>query len=366
MVKTFQTPTGAKEIFFAGSSKFNPNFNIELNELLNECLASSSTKPVWMRFHLSDIANQAPIIYNLLKDDYRYTLVGQGPTNLSHIALEAYWIEENNYSKITKEISQFSSKVALQNYTLSYFAKDFTNEVGSFDETNAEFNYTKDYLAKNNATIYNNLLRTWIYCRDIDNNYAGLVKARRELFTKENLISTTHYIASTGIEALSYPFNRLVTMDNFMLTGHQEEQVIYLKALENLSPTALYGVTFERATKVCFQDRACFFISGTASIDKEGNILYLTDVVKQTKRAIENIQALLAEGNGSLDNLMQVVVYLRDMADANLVESVLASVLSSKIPRIMVKAPVCRPGWLVEIEGIALKEELNPKFAPFA
>jgi hypothetical protein len=54
------------------------------------------------------------------------------------------------------------------------------------------------------------------------------------------------------------------------------------------------------------------------------------------------------------------------MADANLVESVLASVLSPNIPRIMVKAPVCRPGWLVEIEGIALKEELNPKFAPFA
>ena len=250
MVKTFQTPTGAKEIFFAGTSVFNLNFKVELEDLLSTCLASSKTKPVWMRFHLSDIANQGPIIYDLLKDNYRYTLVGQGPTNLSHIALEAYWIEENSNSKITKEISQFSSTCHLQNYTLSYFAKDFTNEVGSCDETNAEFEYVRNYLAKNNSNIYNNLLRTWIYCRDIDNNYAGLVKARRELFTEENLTANTHYIASTGIEALSYPFNRLVTMDNFMLVGHKEEQVIYLKALENLSPTAIYGVTFERATKI--------------------------------------------------------------------------------------------------------------------
>ena len=366
MVKTFQTPTGAKEIFFAGTSKFNQNFSIELENLLADCFASSNTKPVWMRFHLSDIANQAPVIYDLLKDNYRYTIVGQGPTNLAHIGLEAYWIEENSDNKIEKSISQFSSTCQLKNYTLSYFAKDFTNEVGSFDETNAEFLYVKDYLAKNNANMYNNLLRTWIYCRDIDNNYAGLVKARRELFTKENLTADTHYIASTGIEALSYPFNRLVTMDNFMLTGHKEEQVIYLKALENLSPTAIYGVTFERATKVCYQDRACFFISGTASIDKYGNILHLTDVVKQTYRAVENIAALLEEGKGSIDNLVQLVVYVRDMADAPLVENVLSQILPASLPRIMVKGPVRRPGWLVEIEGIALKEELNPNFAPFA
>ena len=38
-----------------------------------------------------------------------------------------------------------------------------------------------------------------------------------------------------------------------------------------------------------------YYISGTASIDKYGHVLYLGDLEKQTNRLLENIEALLKE-----------------------------------------------------------------------
>lgn len=34
------------------------------------------------------------------------------------------------------------------------------------------------------------------------------------------------------------------------------------------------------------------------------------------------------------------------------------------IPHVMLKAPVCRPGWLVEIDGIAVNGAGDGAFAP--
>ena len=47
--------------------------------------------------------------------------------------------------------------------------------------------------------LLNNTLRTWIYIKDIDNNYIDMVRARNEIFDKNNLTKDTHFIASTGI-----------------------------------------------------------------------------------------------------------------------------------------------------------------------
>jgi len=35
------------------------------------------------------------------------------------------------------------------------------------------------------------------------------------------------------------------------------------------------------------------------------------------------------------------------------------------IPQIIVLAPICRPGWLVEMECIAVKKAINSKYRDF-
>ncbi|MBP5181401.1 MAG: hypothetical protein J6331_00080, partial [Lentisphaeria bacterium] len=121
-------------------------------------------------------------------------------------------------------------------------------------------------------------------------------------------------------------------------------------------------VVIERGSRIVFGDRTHFYISGTASIDKEGNVLYPRDVKKQTERVMENISALMQEGGGKLSDLKLATVYLRDPADAETVTETMEKFTSRDLPKVVLKAPVCRPAWLVEIECVGV----NPKGGKFA
>ena len=88
-------------------------------------------------------------------------------------------------------------------------------------------------------------------------------------------------------------------------------------------------------------------------------------MVRQTGRATENVAALLAGSGAEPGDLCYLIVYLRDSMDAGAVEAVLAAGPLAGVPRILVHAPVCRPGWLVEMEGVAIDGKGDPRFARF-
>ena len=132
-----------------------------------------------------------------------------------------------------------------------------------------------------------------IFVQNVDVNYPGVVKARKEVFATQNLTEETHFIASTGIEGRYFDPMVFVTMDTYAVSGIRPEQIRYLYAPEHLNRTYEYGVTFERGTAVTYGDRRHIFISGTASIDRYGEIVHAGDVMKQASRMIENIEALL-------------------------------------------------------------------------
>lgn len=362
IINKFQAPGGCTELFFAAESERQPDFKTEVSQTVSSLLSAlpENAQLVWVRFHVSDIANQYAAIMEVMKSvQVVVAVTGQAPLSGAHIAVEAYALEGD--FQIEFEANNFC-KVTFANYTQLFFNADKLVSSGSYDQMNEEFDHAEKIISGFGGTLEENLHRTWIYCRDIDNNYAGLVRARRELFEKRGMVADTHYIASTGIEGQSEPFDRLVRMDNFALFGHKREQVSYLYALENLSPTHVYGVTFERGTCITYGDRSHYYISGTASIDKEGNVMYLCDVEKQTERLLDNVEALLAEKNGSLADLRQAVVYLRDPADKAEVERVMRKRLSPETALIMVRGSICRPTWLVEMDAIAANGNGNPEY----
>ena len=321
-------------------------------------------KPVWIKFHVSDVVNQKRVIDDVMSNGKcLYSVIGQAPVNGSRVSLEAYALSDGDISYAGAD--EATVTVALKNYKLMYFHTPKLAGKGSYDQMAEEFAAADRKLAAAGGTLEANMQRTWIYCRDIDNNYAGLVVARREHFARNGLTADTHFIASTGIEGKSDPFDRLVRMDSVALFGHKREQVTYMSALDHLNPTHEYGVTFERATRLMFGDRSKYYVSGTASIDKNGQIVHPGDVGRQAERMLENINALLSNYDAALEDLKLAVVYLRDPADAAIVEGVLSKRLPANLPRIMVNGSVCRPGWLVEMEGIAVNGKGNGAFAPF-
>ena len=174
----------------------------------------------------------------------------------------------------------------------------------------------------------------------------------------------THFIASTGIGGRQQDPNVLSQMDNYAIAGVKKEQIHYLYASTHLNRTSDYGVSFERGTQVNYADRRHVFISGTASINNKGEVVYPKDIVKQTHRMWENVEALLAEADCNFNDVAEMVVYLRDTADYDLVRELYEERFSGK-PYVIVHAPVCRPGWLIEMECIAVKAVDLPTMPKF-
>lgn len=221
-------------------------------------------------------------------------------------------------------------------------------------QSEAIFSFLKSKLSEFDASIEENVLRTWIYAPHVDADYPGIVKARKELFDSINLTKDTHYIASTGIQGGSGNRFARVFMDVYAVTGVPKDKIRYIQAPAFLSPTHIYGVTFERATAVKLGKTDFLFISGTASIDKDGEILHPGHIEKQTERTLLNISALIDSAGFKKEDLSSFIIYLRDAADYDFVKPLIDHYIAN-LPAIYVKAPVCRPGWLIEIEATAAR-----------
>jgi enamine deaminase RidA (YjgF/YER057c/UK114 family) len=224
----------------------------------------------------------------------------------------------------------------------------------SYRQTRDVFGLFDQTLAGQGLTLFENAARTWVYVRDIDNNYAGMVRARREFFEAHGLTTQTRYLASTGIEGYSRGAGPLVSLDAFAYGRIRPEQMVRMEVLDHMPPTFTYGVTFERGCRIRFGDRSHLHVSGTASIDRNGNTVFPGDPRKQAIRAIENVRALLAPHRASLADLAYLAVYIRNPKDRNAVQAVLAAEIPPHVPTLFLRGAVCRPNWLVELDGVGI------------
>ena len=65
-----------------------------------------------------------------------------------------------------------------------------------------------------------------------------------------------------------------------------------------------------------------------------------------------------------LDDVTEMVVYLRDIADYDIVRGLYEERFPGK-PCVIVHAAVCRPGWLVEMECMAVKAQKKTEYPDF-
>lgn len=304
--------------------------------------------PVFMRWFLSDSANQQKTVE---ADDYScaVSIIEQPPLDGTKVGLWV-WLAEGATAKYADGIWETEFAGARHLWT----AKECRSEGDSEKQTGDMFKDYSAMLEGRGCTLKDNCLRTWLFVQNIDVNYKGVVKGRREFFSGKGLTADTHYIASTGIAGRVADAEASVIMDTYAVEGISENQIRFLKGSTHLNPTHEYGVTFERGTAVNHSDRRHVFISGTASIDNKGEIVHTGDISGQTLRMIENVGVLLNEAGCDFENIAQIIVYLRDISDYRKVAGIINERFPSH-PKTFLWAPVCRPGWLVEMECIAVK-----------
>lgn len=312
---------------------------------------------VLKRYFLSDSANQQPLMRQ--EPDVAISLIQQQPLDGSKIAV---WLYLQRGTDISAEDGTILARH--NGYTHLWRMGLISPEGDSAQQTEAVLTEYETMLEHHGATLAENCIRTWFFVRDVDTQYAGMVRARRENFQRQGLTPQTHYIASTGIGGGPANTRALVQLGTYALTGFEPQQQRYLCAPTHLNPTIEYGVTFERGTAIEYGDRQHVYISGTASINNCGEVMYERDIRRQTERMWENVEALLAEAGSSFDHVMHLIVYLRDVADYGLVSEMFRQRFP-QIPTLITLAPVCRPTWLIEMECVAVKAGDNPKFRNF-
>ena len=293
--------------------------------------------PTFIRFFLSDAQNQ----YSALKAGLDQWLKTQDCTP----AISAVEQPPLDGCRIAALVRTSSEKEAYIFHSLR-LTEDEAAGKDSYAQSRLLFDRYLDIIKPLGLELKTHCVRTWIYVRDIDSNYAGLVKARNDVFDLEDLTHDTHYIASTGIGGATEGRNPVVAIDFLTRPDIAESDKTYLKALTHLSPTHDYGVAFERGVRL---SDGQVFISGTASIDNKGRVLNQGNVLAQADRLLENISQLLQEGDSSLDKVPYFVIYLRDISDYQIVEEYMQERFPS-VPRIILEARVCRPSWLIEME----------------
>ena len=306
------------------------------------------------RYFLSDATNQQPLMRQ--EAHCSVSVIQQPPLDGSKVAV---WL----YLQKGSRVANVNGVIVTEHNGYRHLWKMGMHEHkgDSAWQTESLLISYEEMLQNFNATLAGNCIQTWFYVRDVDTQYAGMVKARKENFAEQGLTEQTHYISSTGIGGLPADTRALVQLGTYAVTGFDPEQQRYLYAPTHLNPTYEYGVTFERGTVMEYGDRAHVFISGTASINNKGEVVHVGNIVKQTERMWENVGTLLEEGGTSFEDVMQIIVYLRDVCDYPTVKAMFDRKFPHT-PHVITLAPVCRPTWLVEMECIAVKERHNDQF----
>jgi enamine deaminase RidA (YjgF/YER057c/UK114 family) len=328
---------------------------------------------IFRRIFLSDAMNQAERVRvsELMgapdEGPVAVSIVQQPPAHGAKIALLAYHVEREAPA-VKRNLGHHHTLIEMGGrrhlWSTRMCSAADVGPASAADQTREVFRDLIGALAAQGGTLRDDCVRTWLYVRDVDVFYQDLVKSRAEVFRREGLTGDTHFIASTGIEGACAHRYDLVAMDAYSVLGLAPGQMSYLNDFDHLCATKDYGVTFERATRVAYGDRAHIFMSGTASIDSEGWVVHPGDVQRQLDRALDNVDALLVNGEAQLADLTHLIVYLRDRGDYCVVRDRLGERFPG-LPMQIVQGPVCRPEWLIEVEGIAATAIQRPDWPAF-
>ncbi len=99
------------------------------------------------------------------------------------------------------------------------------------------------------------------------------------------------------------------------------------------------------------------YIAGQIPQDNDGNPIAPGDVKEQTRVVIGKIEAILAEGGMTLDDVVSTTVFLQSLADYDEMNEIYSSRFKAPFPaRATVRADLAGKGLLVEIAGIAARD----------
>ena len=219
----------------------------------------------------------------------------------------------------------------------------------SYEQTHAMFAVAENLLQQAGMD-FGDVMRTWIYFPEMERDYAGFNRARREFFESRGIDPIP---ASTGIGAGLVPEEHDLCLGVYAVKG-DTPTVRTVMTTPTLNEAPDYGSDFSRGMRVEESNRTSLHISGTASIDETGATVHLGDIDAQVDRMLVNVAALLDGQGASFEDVVSAITYLKNPEDAPRLRQKFREAGYDGFPNVLVVAPVCRPELLCETEALAI------------
>jgi len=220
----------------------------------------------------------------------------------------------------------------------------------AYEEAYAMFCCAEDLL-REAGMDFREVVRTWIYLRDMDRDYAQFNRARREFFRSRGIDDVKPASTAVGGGPLANAHD--FCMRIYAVNSPDPLQLEVMSA-PTLNEAWMYGSDFSRGLKVVEANKTALYVSGTASVDEAGSTVHVGDLEAQAERMLVNIAALLEAQKASFANLVSAVVYVKNPGDASRLRQIFHKHGFEGFPRTLVEAPICRPELLCETEAVAV------------
>jgi len=206
------------------------------------------------------------------------------------------------------------------------------------------------------------LWRVWNYLADINGESHGLERyrqfniGRQDAFLEGHRGATGNVPAACAIGLAGGPLSIA-----FMAGDQPAVPVENPRQVSAYNYPADYGPrspTFSRAALVYLPGQEILFVSGTASIVGHQTV-HADDVVGQTREALANVAAVVAEASRVCRTTVYALaelsyrVYVRHAADFPRVRETLQPLIGTAAEIVYVQADICRHDLLLEIEAMA-------------
>jgi enamine deaminase RidA (YjgF/YER057c/UK114 family) len=195
---------------------------------------------------------------------------------------------------------------------------------------------------------FTNVVRIWLYLDKLLNWYSEFNTVRTSFFSEHGVFNNI-VPASTGIGAGNTHGSALVS--NLLAIKPKNKNVTIRPIVSPLQcPAINYGSSFSRAVEVQFLDHRRLFISGTASIDLNGNSIYASDTSRQIENTMEVVNAIIESRSMSWQNAVGAIAYFKEIKDKSLFFDYCRKHSLTQLFVVPAQTDICRGDLLFEIE----------------
>lgn len=197
--------------------------------------------------------------------------------------------------------------------------------------------------------VFADTVRTWFYLDRLLAWYDTFNKVRAGFFDEHGVFDRL-VPASTGIGA-GNPFGSALAAGLIAVKPLDQATTVREIASPLQCSAQSYRSSFSRAVEVACPTHRTLYVSGTASIDREGRTLHVGDPEGQVRQTMEVVEALLDSQGMSWSDVVRGVAYFKDIrADRALYDDYCSERGIPRFPLAFSHADVCRDDLLFEIE----------------